>query len=159
MSHDDALIARRRQAEVASDPHRFLREPSKELGRVGDFTACIAQNLAVLQGDEFGEPVRLGGHDVECSTQDLCSNARCGSCPGSTSPLCRRERSLTFLGPSGGRLDDHRIVDRIVNGHTVSARRPLTIDIQVCCDFHGALTFSGAEGPTSPLTAYSVIQC
>ena len=62
---DDALVPRRREAEVTRHSHGLLGEPAEELGGVGCLGQRVGPRLAVLPHHELGELLLLGAQDLE----------------------------------------------------------------------------------------------
>ena len=71
MVHQHARPRRKCDRILPDVAHRFLGEPAEELRGVSDFAAQIRQRLAVLDGDELGQP--LG---VARSARTTCAGSR-----------------------------------------------------------------------------------
>ena len=74
--HHDAGARGRRAREAAEIAHRLLRVPAEELGGIGHFAARIRERLAVLDGDQLGEPLGVAHDQLEGLAQDFGALAR-----------------------------------------------------------------------------------
>ena len=73
---DQPPLAVGRGREAALDPHRLLREPAEELGRVGDLGLGLRDRLAHLERHHQRQLVRARGDRLERAPQDLAALAR-----------------------------------------------------------------------------------
>ena len=87
--HDDARARGRRARKPADVAHRLLGVPAEELGGVGNLTARVRKRLAVLDGDQLGEPLGVAHDQLEGLAQDFGALARL---PARPSPGRRRLR-------------------------------------------------------------------
>src|SRR5262249_23448006 len=61
---------------LADGAHRLLRVPAEELGGISNFAARIRERLAVLDGDQLGEPLGVAHDQLEGLAQDFRALAR-----------------------------------------------------------------------------------
>ena len=74
---DRAGAASRGAAVHAVRAHGLLAEPAEELGRVGHLGTCVGERLSVLPGDQGGQRLGVGKHQVIRLAQHVRSGSRC----------------------------------------------------------------------------------
>ena len=76
---------------------RLLRVPAEELGRIGHLAARIRQRLAVLDGDQLGEPLGVAHDQLVGLAQNLGALARLLRGPARERVACGIDRGLGVL--------------------------------------------------------------
>ena len=122
--------ARDKPAHVA---HRLFGVPAKELGRVGDLAARVRQRLAVLDGDQLGEPLGVAHDQVKRLAQNLAALARLLRGPALERRARRIDRGLGVFHRGARDRGDLILGRRIdhVEAAAVGRLAPLAADPQV----------------------------
>ena len=95
--NEDAGAGSRGARNLADVAHRFFRVPAEELGGIGDLAAGIGQCLAVLDGDQLGEPLGVAHDQLIGLAQDLGALARLSPGPARKGIARRIDRGLGVL--------------------------------------------------------------
>ena len=117
-------------AEIA---HALLGVPAEELGGVGHLAARVRQRLAVLDGDELGEPLGVAHDQLVGLAQNFAALARLLRGPGPERALRGVERGLGVVDAGAGDRGDLVLGRRIdhVEARAVGGLFPFAADPQI----------------------------
>ena len=129
----NARAGRRCDRILADIAHRFLGIPAEEFGGIGDFAARIGQRFAVLDGDEFRQPLGVAHDQFIRLAQHFGAFARLLAGPGGKRAACRIKRGHGVLDRRARNRSDLVLRCRIDDVETPAIRRfaPLAADPQI----------------------------